>query len=60
VHLQARAITGSAVDRAHAMGLAVVAWTVDDPREMARLAALGVDAILSNQPARLAEILLLG
>jgi glycerophosphoryl diester phosphodiesterase len=57
VHLQARAIAGSAVDRAHALHLAVVAWTVDDPREMARLAGLGVDAILSNQPARLATVL---
>jgi glycerophosphoryl diester phosphodiesterase len=56
VHLQARAITGSAVDRAHALNLAVVAWTVDDPREMARLTGLGADAILSNQPARLAAL----
>lgn len=34
-------------------GLGVGAWTVDDPREMRALAALGVDFITTNRPDRL-------
>jgi glycerophosphoryl diester phosphodiesterase len=35
---------------AHARGLALVAWTVDDPREGQRLAAAGLDGIITNRP----------
>jgi glycerophosphoryl diester phosphodiesterase len=35
---------------AHEAGLAVRAWTVDDPAAMRRLLALGVDAIVTNAP----------
>ena len=35
---------------ARALNLVVRAWTVDDPAEMARQAALGVDAIITNAP----------
>jgi glycerophosphoryl diester phosphodiesterase len=38
------------VRRAHARGLAVVAWTVDDPLDLARVDAAGVDAVVSNDP----------
>lgn len=38
------------VHRAHARGLAVVAWTVDDPLDLARVDAAGVDAVVSNDP----------
>jgi glycerophosphoryl diester phosphodiesterase len=36
--------------QAHAAGLPVSVWTVDDPRRMELLAALGVDAITTNRP----------
>jgi glycerophosphoryl diester phosphodiesterase len=38
---------------AHRRGLAVYVWTVDDAAEMRRLAAAGVDAIMTNNPGRL-------
>jgi glycerophosphoryl diester phosphodiesterase len=43
-------VSPAAVRRAHARGAAVVAWTVDDPRELARVDAAGVDAVVTNDP----------
>lgn len=48
--LQHAVVTPAAVARAHAAGAAVWAWTVDDPAELARLDAAGVDAVISNDP----------
>jgi len=39
------------VDEAHAEGIRVGTWTVDDPAEMDHLFALGVDALATNDPA---------
>lgn len=39
------------VRAAHEHGQAVLVWTVDDPEHAARLAAMGVDAICTNDPA---------
>ena len=44
------------VDRAHADGMKVVTWTVDDKDEMRRLIGLGVEGIISNYPDRLLEV----
>lgn len=39
------------------LGLAVSCWTVDEESEMKRLAALGVEAILTDRPDRLARVM---
>ncbi len=44
------------VARARKHGLPVRVWTVDDEADMRRLIALGVDAIITNVPDRLAAI----
>lgn len=43
-------VSAPAVERAHGAGAAVWAWTVDDPAELARLEATGVDAVITNNP----------
>ena len=48
--LQHAVVSAAAVARAHAAGAAVWAWTVDDPVELARLEAAGVDAVITNDP----------
>jgi glycerophosphoryl diester phosphodiesterase len=36
---------------AHAAGLAVIGWTIDDPALIRTLAAAGIDGIITNDPA---------
>jgi glycerophosphoryl diester phosphodiesterase len=43
-------VTQETVDAAHARGLTVNVWTVDDPARISQLAAFGVDAIITNLP----------
>lgn len=45
-----QAVTADLVDAAHAQGVDVWAWTVDDPDAMLALAAAGVDAVITNLP----------
>lgn len=47
----------SLVEQAHAAGLAVYVWTVDDPGRMAELVGMGVDGIITNHPDRARTVL---
>ena len=49
-HPHHRAIDARLIDRAHEAGIAVNTWTVDNPNRMTALAAIGVDAIVTNVP----------
>jgi glycerophosphoryl diester phosphodiesterase len=46
------------LDRAHAAGLQVHAWTVNDPAVMASLLSLGVDGIMTDQTELLRDVLI--
>lgn len=39
-----------AIKAAHRAGLLVVAWTVDDPADVRRLADAGIDGVITNRP----------
>jgi glycerophosphoryl diester phosphodiesterase len=43
-------VSTAAVERAHARGAAVFAWTVDDAPTLARVLAAGVDGVITNDP----------
>jgi glycerophosphoryl diester phosphodiesterase len=43
-------ITPRLVEAAHSVGVAVIAWTVDDPARVRSLGEIGVDGICSNDP----------
>ena len=55
--LERRVVSAAAVRRCQLLGVAVHVWTVDDPTDAVRLAALGVDAIVSDRPRLLAATL---
>ncbi len=44
-------------EAAHREGIRLIAWTVDDPAEGSRLAAAGLDGIITNRPDVLAAAL---
>lgn len=50
-HVTALLADPAAVDRAHALGMGVVPWTVNRPRELRHLADLGVDGVITDVPA---------
>jgi glycerophosphoryl diester phosphodiesterase len=50
-------VTPENVAHMHALGLKVSTWTVDNHRDMARVADADVDAIVSNRTADLRRFL---
>jgi len=52
-----RNLTPDLVAEAHGLGLAVIAWTVNEPADMERVLDLGVDGIITDYPDRARGIL---
>jgi glycerophosphoryl diester phosphodiesterase len=50
-------VTADSVAAAHALGLEVHVWTINDAAEMESLLALGVDAIMTDLPALAMDVL---
>jgi glycerophosphoryl diester phosphodiesterase len=57
LHPEVALVTPALVGEAHAAGLAVYVYTVDEPSEMERLLGLGVDGLFTNFPDRLRRLL---
>jgi len=53
----ARDLSPAVVAEAHALGLAVIPWTVNDPKDMEQAIALGVDGLITDYPDRLRSLL---
>ena len=50
VNLDYRGVTPQLVEKAKAMGLDILVWTVDKKEDVERMAKMGVDAITTNRP----------
>jgi glycerophosphoryl diester phosphodiesterase len=48
---------GGQVDRAHAAGVGVATWTVNDPDVALRLSQMGVDAIITDDPGSMVRFM---
>jgi glycerophosphoryl diester phosphodiesterase len=52
-----RNLSPALVADAHARGLVVLAWTVDETGDMARLMDMGVDGLITDYPDRLRDVM---
>ena len=50
-------VTRTNVSYCHGLGIKVVPWTVDEPEDILRMVEVGSDAIISNYPDRLIELI---
>jgi glycerophosphoryl diester phosphodiesterase len=50
-------LTPGVIAEAHALGLAVIPWTVNDPKDMANALAAGVDGMITDRPDLLRALL---
>ncbi|MDM0046286.1 glycerophosphodiester phosphodiesterase [Variovorax dokdonensis] len=50
-------LTADQVKEAHALGLLVLPWTVNQPSEMTQLLDMGVDGIITDYPDRLRKVM---
>ncbi|MFO0291718.1 MAG: glycerophosphodiester phosphodiesterase family protein [Rhodospirillales bacterium] len=57
LHPGFRDLTRAQVETAHAAGLPVLAWTVNDPARAVELRGWGVDSLITDVPARIATAL---
>jgi glycerophosphoryl diester phosphodiesterase len=57
VHPQHTLVDAASVARWHRAGLVVNVWTVNDPAELRRLAALGVDGVFTDDPGAALAVL---
>ncbi|MBN1773363.1 MAG: glycerophosphodiester phosphodiesterase [Deltaproteobacteria bacterium] len=55
LNLDAAGVTPERVAELHALGRTVAVWTVDEPAELERVVAAGVDAVITNRPAAVRE-----
>ncbi len=56
-YLGTRVVTPRFIEAAHARGLWVDVWTINDPEEMRRLLDLGADGVMTDRPEELADVL---
>ncbi|MCC6197900.1 MAG: glycerophosphodiester phosphodiesterase [Burkholderiales bacterium] len=52
-----RNLTPASIAEAHALGLVVLPWTVNDPADMAQLIDWGVDGLITDYPDRARKVL---
>ena len=52
-----RNLTPAGIDEAHALGLIVLPWTVNDPADMARLIDMKVDGLITDYPDRARKVM---
>lgn len=55
LHPDVRLTSRLLVERTHQAGLQVNVWTVDQPRDMRKLASWGVDGLFTNYPERIKQ-----
>lgn len=57
-HRGIRVVTPGLIARAHALGMHVHVWTIDDPQQMRELLDLGVDGMMTDRTDLLREVLI--